>query len=509
MVALVPLVVACGCVAPVLAPLRPPPPTGATVDATVDATADGAANTARGTETAVVPNAVRPPASAPDSRSTPARPDSVRDAATDSDVVATAERVFGAEPLEDNGEGEALVPEWDLNVRSYETHQSVERFLSLYRGSRRGYTAARLSRGTRFEPMIRAKFRAAGMPEDLYYLAFVESAFDVHAMSRAGAGGLWQFTAGTARSLGLRVTWWVDDRRDPARATDAAVQYLSALHQQFGSYYLAAAAYNAGPVAVSRGLRQLGTALAGSLADTPADDRFFALSDRDLLRAETRSFVPQLIAVALVAKDSARFGLAIVPTEPLAYDSVLVEPGTSLGALARAAMLPRDVLTELNPSLLRGVAPPDGAEWIRVPVGTDSVVRHAIDSLAPEERIGWRMEAPVPRETLAAFAKRVGVTVQVLRWFNPGVRSNGAGVLMGSNALRVPTAETIEAARAIPNVPTDAGGSSRAPVRTHVVKRGESLGVIAERYGTTVNALKRANGLKSDRIRAGQRLRIG
>lgn len=415
--AFAPLIAAVGCLPPVLTPLVPLPPLPS-----VDAATGSAAP----------------------------RPDSTRDLATETEVVETAQRVFGAEPLANHGDAEAVVPSWDLNVRSYETHQAVERFVSLYSGPRRHYTASRLSRGTRYEPMIRAKFRAAGMPEDLYYLAFVESAFDVHAMSRAGAGGMWQFTAGTARSLGLRVNRWVDDRRDPARATDAAVRYLAAFYKQFGSYYLAVAAYNAGPVAIARGLRQLGTALGGSLADRPTDDHFFALSDRDLLRAETRTFVPQLIAVALVAKDTARFRLAIASTEPLVYDSVLVAPGTSLGALAKAAQLPPDVLTELNPALLRGVASPDAEEWVRVPSGTDSLVWRAYEALAPDERAGSRLESPTARTRTA----------------------------------------------------------SRTAPRTHVVKPGESLSVIARRYSTTTAALKRANGLKSDRIRAGQRLRI-
>src|SRR5205085_11612685 len=142
---------------------------------------------------------------------------------------------------------------------------------SLFSGGDRAEFASQLERGTRYEPMIRARLRAAALPEDMFYLALIESGFDPQATSRSSAVGMWQLMAGTAREIGLRVDWWVDERRDPVKATDAAVKNLRWLRKEFGSLFLAAAAYNGGPGRVARGLAQL-----AALSDSSAGEtRFF------------------------------------------------------------------------------------------------------------------------------------------------------------------------------------------------------------------------------------------
>jgi membrane-bound lytic murein transglycosylase D len=146
------------------------------------------------------------------------------------------------------------VPTWDIDVASYETHARVEKYVRMFTGPARDRIVHQLEQGSRYEPMIREKFHAGGLPEDMYYLALVESGYNPHAFSRAAAVGMWQFMASTARGLGLRVDWWVDERRDPVRSTWAAVRFIRYLRSQFGSLYLAAAAYNGGPGRVARGL---------------------------------------------------------------------------------------------------------------------------------------------------------------------------------------------------------------------------------------------------------------
>jgi membrane-bound lytic murein transglycosylase D len=144
------------------------------------------------------------------------------------------------------GDATAFVISSDLDIVSYASHDRVVFFVDAFSNASRERTRTFLTRGTRYEPMIRAKLRTATLPEDLYYLAFIESGYDLDAYSSAAAVGMWQFMTATAKGEGLKVDWWVDERRDPVAATDAAVKHLSWLRRQFGSLFLSAAAYNGG-----------------------------------------------------------------------------------------------------------------------------------------------------------------------------------------------------------------------------------------------------------------------
>jgi membrane-bound lytic murein transglycosylase D len=169
--------------------------------------------------------------------------------------------------------------------------------------------------------MIRAKFRAASIPEDMYYLALVESGFDQHAYSKAAAVGMWQFMTGP-RAVPVCVwTGGWTSARDPIRSTDAAVKFLGWLREQFGSLYLAAARTTAGRSRVAR------VVPARRRPDgSTGDDAFFALAEHDYLRGETKNYVPQLIAAALIAKEPAKYGMTIRTLPPFTYDSVLCQP---------------------------------------------------------------------------------------------------------------------------------------------------------------------------------------
>ena len=244
-----------------------------------------------------------------------------------------------------------------------------------------------LKRGGRYEPMIRAKLRAAGLPEDLTYLALIESGYDPNAYSSAAAVGIWQLMTGTAQGTGLRVDWWIDERRDPVRATDGAIRFLGWLNQQFGSLFLAAAAYNGGPGRIARGL----TRYADSLEGRSGDEAYFALAETDYLRVETRDYVPKLIAAAIVAKEPARYGFTDPFDPPLEYDSVSLGPATPLSAVAKAAGVPLAAIVELNNAILRGMTPPKGRWWVRVPTGSGAGLDSALAS-APEAR-SYRIQA--------------------------------------------------------------------------------------------------------------------
>src|SRR5687768_4710466 len=294
-----------------------------------------------------------------------------------------------------------LGPSWDIEVKDYLSHDRVEYYVRHFTGSGRPTYVAWMQRGLRYEPMIRKTFREHGVPQDMYYLGLVESGYDQHAYSRAAAVGMWQFMTATARGVGLRVDWWVDERRDPMKSTKAAARFLSSLHDQFGSYYLAAAAYNGGPARVSRGL----TRYAGDVGESEGDDQFFALAETRALRRETMNYVPQLIAAAAIGKEPWKYGITLEPVAPYAYDSVLVPPASAVAALVYATGAPLDSLRYYNPHLLRGATPPEGDTWVKIPVGFGTEFATNLLAIPDSVRAAWTPVKVKKATTLASMAK--------------------------------------------------------------------------------------------------------
>lgn len=397
----------------------------------------------------------------------------------------------GAEPVDEE-------PTWDIDVLSYETHDRVAYFIDRYQHSARKSFARWLQRGGRYEPMIRTKLHDAGLPEDLTYLALIESGYDPNAYSRAAAVGMWQFMTSTAKSTGLRVDWWVDERRDPVRSTDGAIKFLKYLNEQFGSLYLAAAAYNGGPGRVQRGL----TRYADELDGETGDDAFFALAETDYLRRETRDYVPRLIAAALIAKDPTRYGFDIDYDSALVYDSVRVGATTPLAAVAKAAGTSVSSIIELNPELLRGMTPPKDSFTVRVPPGSSIGFDSAYSALPKEDRTAWTRATTKKGETLTKLARRAGVSTKELRWYNPSLRVSRSGHVSAGHTVMFPSKEVVAAALNVPDPSIERYGSSSRT--THVVRRGESLGLIAQRYHTSVKSIMRLNGLRKSIIYPGQ-----
>ena len=322
-------------------------------------------------------------------------------------------------------ESAAVVPTWDMDVRSYETQDRVAHYVSMFTGRAKDRIVVSLERGTRYEPMIRARMKAGGLPEDMYYLALVESGFDNHAYSRAAAVGMWQFMTSTAKGMGMRVDWWVDERRDPVKSTSAAVRFIKGLRDQFGSLYLAAAAYNGGPGRVARGI----TRYAGDLENVQGEDAFFVLAEKDYLKNETREYVPQLIAAALIAKEPARYGMELHPRAPFAYDSAQVPASTPLAAVAKAAHVSVADVVDLNPQLLRGMTPPRDAYQIRLPTGSAVGFDSAFAELPKSDRIATRTVETKKGDTPARLANGQGISESALMGFNPKLRRLKSGRL--------------------------------------------------------------------------------
>jgi membrane-bound lytic murein transglycosylase D len=394
-------------------------------------------------------------------------------------------------------------PTWDIDVRPYESTSRVAHYVTRFTGPAKSYVQDRLSEGTRYEPMIRAAMRAGGIPEDMYYLGLVESGFDPNAYSRAAAVGMWQFMSTTARGMGLRVDWWVDERRDPVRSTHAAVKFLGGLRDQFGSIYLAAAAYNGGPGRIARGLSKYSEAL-----DTlSGDDLFFALAERDYLRNETREYVPQIIAAALIAKEPSKYDVRITNRPVYAYDSVRVGPLTTLAAVSRAAGVTVEELKKLNPQILRGMAPPRDSALLRIPVGTATRFDSAFAGIPDSLRSGAKVVRTKGTETAEKLAALTKVQPRRITEFNKGLKRAKSGKYLAGQTVYVPTADAVLAATSVPDPSIERYGSY-STTGTHVVRKGENLSTIAKKYRTTTATLMRINGMKKSIIFPGQEILV-
>ena len=397
----------------------------------------------------------------------------------------------------------AAEPTWDMDVRSYETQDRVAHYVTMFSGRGRERIAERLSQGSRYEPMIRARMKAGGLPEDMYYLALVESGFDPNAYSRAAAVGMWQFMTSTGRGMGMRIDWWVDERRDPVRSTRAAVRFIRGLRDQFGSLYLAAAAYNGGPGRVARGLAKY----SDDLEQAQGEDAFFILADKDYLKNETREYVPQLIAAALVAKAPARYGMVVRTLPPFAYDSVKVAGGSPLAAIAKAAGTSVTVIRELNPHFLRGMTPPGDRMQLRIPVGAAPRFDSSFAALSREDRTATRTVVSRKGQTVDAIAEAYGISSDALEGFNPRLRRlRPSGRLVPGQRLVLPTPAVAAAVLRVPDPSIEKYGRSTRRLRTHTVRRGETVRTIARKYGTTPERILKLNGLRKPMIFPGQDL---
>jgi membrane-bound lytic murein transglycosylase D len=258
--------------------------------------------------------------------------------------------------------GAGLGPEWDLpNLDHARIDYWVERFQNVpeMREKFEGF----LERGGSWAPLILERLEARGMPLDLLYLAMIESGFNPAATSHATAVGIWQFMGPTGRQYGLAMDRAVDERRDPVRATEAALDYLQYLHGRFGSWYLASAAYNTGQGRVGRIMRQqYGRERAQSEQD------YYRIWSR--LPAETRDYVPLMIAAARITKDPAAYGFQPMNLNPPQWDEVIVPPATSLGLIAERVGATLAELRDLNPHFLLDRTPNNRDYAVRVPVGT-------------------------------------------------------------------------------------------------------------------------------------------
>lgn len=424
----------------------------------------------------------------------PAVPDPVGETAagpTAAEIDRAIREMLGGDPMGLVHEGE------DPRVFRLEMNERVRSWVDFFQTVIGERFASYLGRKTRYEAMIRRKLREAGLPQDLIYLALIESGMNPNAYSRASAVGLWQFISGTGRQYGLEISYWIDERRDPEKATDAAVRHLKDLYEEFGSWYLAAAAYNGGPNRVRRGLR------------TVPGATFWDLADRRLLRRETRDYVPKIIAAAMIGHDPARYGFPDPQTETIPeYVKVRVPDATSFDVLAEVAGTDEATINLLNPEFPRDVTPPHREVEVRVPVegAAQFAVRYA--AVPADERVTWTFHTIQRGHTLGWIGEQYGVSVAALRAANGNVNPRRLQIGQQLVVPRSARASGASIARSSNTRPLTARTNAEGTTVV-TVQRGQTLGVIAQRYGVSVAALRAANGnVNPRRLQIGQELLI-
>ncbi|MBZ5509437.1 MAG: transglycosylase SLT domain-containing protein [Acidobacteriia bacterium] len=359
----------------------------------------------------------------------------------------------------------------------------VAGYINYFSTRGRGVFEGAWTRSGRYREMIFRIFKEEGVPQDLIYMAQAESGFKPLALSRARARGMWQFMASRGVGYGLRRSWWVDDRQDPERATRAAARHLKDLYNQFGDWYLAMAAYNSGPGNVQQAVRRTGYA------------DFWELYKRNVLPAETKNYVPIILAMTIMSKNPAQYGLdAVQPDPPLKYDVETVSYPVDLRLVAECVDVPVEQLIDLNPSLLRRTTPKDQPFDLHLPAGSKEKYEAAIATIPAEKRVAWRYYKVQPGDTLAAIARKYRTTERAI---------SQANALHGNELMK-------EAKLVIPVNGTGANGKiaySRyaSHYKTHT---GDTVLTVAEDFGVPPERLRRWNGLKGNTLRRGRILLI-
>jgi membrane-bound lytic murein transglycosylase D len=374
-------------------------------------------------------------------------------------------------------------------------------FLEYYQNGRgRNSVIAGLERMGMYRPMIQGILKEEDVPLDLIYLCQAESAFLPRALSRASAKGMWQFISSRGTEYGLNQTWWVDERSDPEKSTRAAARHLKDLYTEFGDWYLAMAAYNAGPQRIKNALEKTGGMT------------FWDLADKRVLPKETINYVPNILALAIIGADPVKYGFDIKPMDPLETERVTVDKATDLRVIAEAIGVPLEDLRGLNGQLLQMTTPPNDPDFeLILPKGYSEAFAEKVAVMPDSERIRFLYHPVSKGETLSVIAKKYGTTVTALRQVN---NLTAKSVLSVGQTLRIPSSGTIEprpaaspVAKSAPSKTASGGKSSVATTTTtYTVRKGDNLFEIATRFHVSVADLKKWNNLTSNQIIAGRKL---
>jgi membrane-bound lytic murein transglycosylase D len=286
----------------------------------------------------------------------------------------------------------------------------VERFIKYFQTKGSWYFAKWLDRTNDYGDLIRGILRKEGLPEDLFYLALIESGLSPKARSKANAVGIWQFIKPTGVRYGLRVDRWIDERRDPEKSTRAAARFLKDLYEEFGSWEMAMAGYNAGEGRVRRSIKRYGT----------SDYWVLSKYRRGALRRETRSYVPKFMAAMMIAKDPTKYGFDQVKREELAgYELVAISTPTDLRVIAKAAGVGIKEIRRLNPELINWFTPPEYPGYkIKIPGDAAEDFHINFAKIPKPERLRFLRYRLKPGDTIYALALKYGTKVSRIMYFN-------------------------------------------------------------------------------------------
>jgi membrane-bound lytic murein transglycosylase D len=363
----------------------------------------------------------------------------------------------------------------------------IQQYINFYQGRGRSTMESGLRKSGRYMKIARETFRRVGVPEDITWLGQVESAWQTRAVSSAAASGLWQFVRGTGAQYNLRQTAWVDERNGIEKPTFASATYLRDLAKRYnGNWLLAMAAYNTGALNVDRAISRAGAADYWKIYPYIAQ--------------ETRNYVPNILAVILIAKNPAKYGFPnIKPDAPLSFEPITVPSGTSLRLIADAADTSVDYIQSLNPELKRDTTPRGENYTVRVPPGKAKQLAALLKRVPNDNRETARVISVAPGEEWQSIANRTGVSVATLQSMNSGVDlKNATKLFVPNNNIRLTSWRR--------SATTDSSASSLTKVKA---KKGDTIARIAASRKLSADEVARLNGIAPNvELQAGQEIKL-
>ena len=377
-------------------------------------------------------------------------------------------------------------------------NSKVEYFISYFQTKGKQSFSRWLSRSSRYIPMMKEILRREGMPEDLVYVAMIESGFHLQARSWANAVGPWQFISDTGRRYSLRIDQWIDERKDPVKATTAAALYLKELYEMFnGDWYLAAAGYNAGENKILRAISMYNTS------------DFWELSRGSYLKRETKEYVPKLLAAAIIAKEPARYGFSdIAYLPPIEFDTVSIPSRTDLELVARLAGTTHETIQELNPDLRHWCTPPNYPDFeLKLPKGTKRRFESEYAKIPAEQRFTEKLfythYHAGRKDSLKTVARRFGISPAKLSELN-GLSKKSR---ITGKTLVVPVQKTVDFSHEGRTAHRQVSRKDFA--KYYTVKKGDTLSSVSRQFNVSTKLLSTWNNIRSKfTLKPGRRIII-